>query len=139
MEERAGFELLEKFKDIQRLQFEYFKHLSTISASSLGIIVALSKVFFPNTKIVCLLILSLLSITCCLIAAVSAMPLVANSILYILRAQAGKAIREKDPDPIIDQYSRALDKIEDFDRFTRITLMAGAVLFLIFAAINLVK
>jgi hypothetical protein len=76
-------ESMEKMKEVQRIQYDYFKHLTTLSTGSILIIVAfLEKVFSEPTGIF-LSIISIIALALCLIGSLLALPLPANIIMYI--------------------------------------------------------
>jgi hypothetical protein len=76
-------ESMEKMKEVQRIQYNYFKHLTTLSTGSILIIVAfLEKVFSEPTGIF-LSIISIIALALCLIGSLLALPLPANIIMYI--------------------------------------------------------
>jgi hypothetical protein len=136
---------MESLKDTQRLQYDYFKHLTTLSVTSIGLLIAairsdtLSYSLIPAG-------LSIFSLLICLITALFAMPVATNSILFLtgVRITATSKVKKpeesrKDFDEFAAKYTGTLDRIRSSDRLTRITFLAGVLAALVYAGLKLLE
>ncbi len=137
-------ETLEKLKEIQRMEFDYFKHLTTLSTGSILVLVAfLEKVFScPRGEV-----WALASIGCfalCVIGSLLALPSAGNIVLYttgirmvLVSVRAGEEEKAKeDVEKGLEKMNKAFNSMKFYDHFTRIVFFAGLASFLIFAGIN---
>lgn len=133
-------ESMEKMKEVQRIQYDYFKHLTTLSASSILIIVAFLEKVFNSPNCIILALISILCFALCLTASLWILPVTGNIILYITGIRVLAANAEKDGEKQAETLSKkiddSLDKINVYDWFTKITFLLGVVMFLIFVFIN---
>jgi hypothetical protein len=135
---------MDKLKEVQRIQYDYFKHLTTLSVGSIGVIATLVLKIMPEPKCIVLLIISLMSFLLCLLASLWACTAPGNAILYIVGIQTYAAASPEDPQKnkgAVEKESRklekSLDQIKFFDIFTKIVFLIGVVVFLIYIRVNL--
>jgi len=137
-----GLEHLEKLKEVQRIQYDYFKHLTTICAASLAAIIAFITRVVPSPKCPVLVLISIVLITLCLLAALWAMPVPGNAILYMngigIIGGLSKEDHQKKED-LVKKYNKALGLIHVYDWITRMAFLFGVLLFLAFAYKNLAR
>jgi len=88
---------LEKMKEVQRIQYDYFKYLITLSTGSiLIIIVIMEKVFTnPQPNLMKLVMISLSGFAVAIIFSLGALPDTANLIMYINALQKAEMYRDK--------------------------------------------
>jgi hypothetical protein len=134
----------DNLKDVMRIAYDYFKHLTTISASSIGVIAALVLKVFCEPRYLVLLIISIASLFLCLLASIWVLTVPGNAILYLVAIQTIASSPEvspdkrmKDTEDIQKKYDRSLDQIHFYDVFTKITFLVGIVVFLVFFGLNL--
>jgi len=134
-------ESMEKMKEVQRIVYDYFKHLTTLSAGLILVIVAfLEKVFSDPTGIT-FVVISVICFALCLISSLEALPSAGNIIMYIsamrIIAQGEdemKAVEELGE--IMKKINKSINWMQIYDRVTRYSFLAGIIAFLIFAGIN---
>lgn len=135
---------LEKLKEIQRMEFDYFKHLTTLSTGSILVLVAfLEKVFScPQGEVWALVSIGFFAL--CVIGSLQALPSAGNIVLYttgirmvLVSVEKGQEEKAKeDVEKGLKKMNKAFDSLKFYDRFTRIVFYAGLVSLLIFAGIN---
>ena len=136
---------MESLKDTQRLQYDYFKHLTTLSLTLIGLMAAairsdsISYALIPAG-------FSILGLLVCLIAALFAMPVAGNSILFLTGVRITATSKVKPPDEakkdfedFAEKYSKTLDRIHISDIPTRIALLVGVFMALTYAGMKLVE
>lgn len=140
------FESIEKLKEVSRIQYDYFKHLTTLSTASIGAIIAFVTKVFPASNCIIIAFISLISFFFCLLAALLAMPGPGNVILYMTGIQAIATSSEKNPqerakdlEDLKVKYDRELTQLKYYDLITRIAFLNGIIFFLVYAGINLVR
>lgn len=140
------FESMEKLKEVHRIQYDYFKHLTTLSTASIGAIIAFVTKVFPASNCIIIAVISLISFFFCLLAALWAMPGPGNAISYVTGIQVIATPSDKNPQELAkdvedytDKYNRALDQIKCYGLITRIAFLHGIIFFLVYAGINLVR
>lgn len=131
-------------KEVMRIAYDYFKHLTTISASSIGVIAALGLKVFNEPKYLVLLIISIASLFLCLLASIWVLSVPGNAILYLVAYQTIASLpdgstdkQKKDIEEIQKKYDHSLDQIHNYDIFTKITFLVGIIVFLLFFGLNL--
>lgn len=139
------FDSMERMKETQRLQYDYFKHLTTLSVTSIGVIVAVIKLD-AISKFHILAGFSIFGFLVCLVAALWAMPISTNSILYLtgIRIITTSTIkspeeRKADFEEFSANYTKTLGRIGFSDHLTRWTFLAGVLIFLAFAGLNFIS
>ena len=132
-------EAMEKSKEVQRIQYDYFKHLTTLNIGSIGVAVALFAKLESPPKCLALLIISLLCFFSGIIIALWGMKAAGNAILYvcgirILWASTKKNTQEtmSKVEEMRDNFDAMLDRIHHYDQVTKIALIQGILLFVIF-------
>lgn len=131
---------IDKMKEVQRLQYDYFKHLTTISTGSILIIVAFLEKVFSSPHLIGLAVASIISLAFCLVGSLLAMPSPGNLIMYISGIELMyHSEDEKEVWSLSEKISNSLDTIKFFDRTTQITFLLGIGLFLAFAVFNFLK
>ncbi len=135
------FESLEKMKEVQRIVYDYFKHLTTLSTGLILIIVAFLEKVFSDPIGITYVVISVICFALCLIGSLLALPSAGNIIMYMsamrIIAQgkdAEKAIEEIEK--IIKGINKTVDRMKIYDHVTRYSFLAGIIAFLIFAGIN---
>jgi hypothetical protein len=128
---------IERLKEVQRIQFDYFKHLTTVSSGAILILVAFLEKIFSNPKGVCLIIISLVAFGVCLIGSILPMTHTTNAILYAtgIRISYDEDNKER-AKSMNEKLSRSLNGIVFYDYLTKISLIIGFTFFIIFSAIN---
>lgn len=134
---------IDRFKEVQRLQYDYFKHLTTLSVGSIGVIATLVLKALPEPRCIALLIISIVSFFLCLLVSLWALTAPGNAILYMAGIQAYAAVTPEDPqkhkgdvEKESKKFEKSLDQIHCFDIFTKILFLLGVVLFLIYFVVN---
>jgi len=140
----SSVDFIEKLKETQRFQFEYFKQLSTLSTASIGAIIALLTKFPPLSDWAILAGLSLLCFVVCLIYTLSGMTAPAKMVQDLTEMrdaadspQQESEERETEAHVHLDSYIKGWEKIRVYDRTTRIAFFMGVILFLAYAIINI--
>jgi hypothetical protein len=140
----VDLEHLERMKESQRMQFDYFKHLTTLSSGSIAVVATLLAKVFPSATSFALPILSLLSFFVCITVSLWAMTAAGNAILYLTGTGIIASSTVKNPQELEinrqeydDKFNKALDKIGCYDKITMGTFLIGVALFLVFVAIAL--
>lgn len=119
-------------KEVQRIQYDYFKHMSTLCSGLIIIIPA----FVIKGPLGCIdsvfMILSLICFATCLAAAVHALPAPGNAILYIVKVSILMWHREKNKISKYEgKFDEALDQIAKHSKITKWSFLAGMLLLLI--------
>jgi hypothetical protein len=140
------FESIEKLKEVHRIRFDYFKHLTTLSTASIGAIIAFVTKVLPESNCVIIAFISLISFFFCLLAALWAMSGPGNVIFYLTGIQVIATSSEKTPqerakdaEDYSYKYNRALGQMKCYSKITSIAFLAGIILFLVYAGINLLR
>lgn len=139
-ETTSDLEWIERMKEVQRIQYDYFKHLTTLgSGSALFTIAFWEKLFMaaePAARI-CGFV-SILLFACTIVLALSALPIIGNIILYINGVQKAqinndqKARRE-----MVEKIGKSLDKMHRLDNLSIFAYCFGILSLIIYAAINI--
>ncbi len=131
-------------KEPHRIQYDYFKHLTTLSAGSIAVVATLLAKVFPSATSFALPILSFLSFFACITVSLWAMSASENAIVSLMstRIIATTPVKnpqelEKDRHDYGDKYIKANKKIGLYFKITMGTFLIGVALFLIFVGINL--
>lgn len=133
-------ESLEKLKEVQRIQYDYFKHQTTLSIGSILIIVAFLEKVFSTPECIVLALISIISLALCLIGSLWILPETTNIIMYITGIRIAKAGEdEKQANVLNEKINASLGNINKYSWFTRITFLLGIVMFLIFSFINFIN
>jgi len=135
---------VDRLKEVQRIQYDYFKHLTTLSVGSIGVIATLVLKVLPEPKCMVLLIISIISFFLCLLASLWALTAPGNAILYMVGIQTYAAAAPENPErhkEAVEKESRklenSLNQIKFFDIFTKIFFLVGIVVFLVYVGVNL--
>ncbi len=129
-------EWMERMKEVQRIQYDYFKYLITLSTGSILIIIAiLEKVFSDPRKLVMVLIMiSMAGFAVTIIFSLCALPNTGNMILYINGLQRAVADHdEKEAKKYEKKIDAALDSIKILDWIVFSSYISGIVVLLISA------
>ena len=127
-------EWIERMKEVQRIQYDYFKYLITLSTGSILIIIAiLEKVFSdPQTLVVALIMISMTGFAVTIIFSLCTLPNLANIIMYINGLQKALMISdEKEAKGYEDKIDAALDKLKILDRGVFWSYVSGIVVLLV--------
>jgi len=135
---------LEKMKEIQRMEFDYFKHLTTLSTGSILILIAFLEKVFIKPKGFVLGFISIGCFTLCLIFSLLALPQAGNIVLYttgirmvLVSGETDEEKAKKEVEKGLNKINKTLDCLKVYDHITRWVFIAGIVIFLIFTGINL--
>jgi len=140
-------ETLEKLKEIQRMEFDYFKHLGTLSTGSILILVAFFEKVFSDPTGEAWIVLSVICFVLCIADSLLAMPSASNIVLYtigirMVLVSGGEDTEEvkekakKEVEKAMDKINDAFDSLKIYDRVTRWSFLVGLIAFLIFAGVN---
>lgn len=153
-------ESMEKMKEVQRMQYDYFKFLITLCGSGFLIMIAFFEKVFEKPDCVILAVISILSFALCILGSVLALPVTGNIILYMTNIQIisarqiistgptkeseeeAKKMEEEtkksleEANDLLNKINRQLDKIKRFDWWTKITFLIGMLTLLFFIVIN---
>lgn len=127
-------EWMERMKEVQRIQYDYFKYLISLSTGSILIIIAiLEKVFTsPQTLVVALIMISMVGFAVTIIFSLCALPNLGNIILYINGLQKAVMINDKkEAKDNQEKIEAALDKLKTHDRGVFWSYVSGIVILLI--------
>ncbi|MQY59834.1 MAG: hypothetical protein GH144_09580 [Clostridia bacterium] len=134
-------ESMEKMKEVQRIVYDYFKHLTTLSTGLILIIVAFLEKVFSDPIGIPYVVISVICFALCLIGSLLALPSPGNIILYMTAMRislqgedAEKAIKEGDK--TMKVINKTVNRMKIYDHVTRYSFLAGIIAFLIFAGIN---
>lgn len=132
--------LLERMKEIQRIQYDYFKTLITLSTGSILVVVAfLEKVFTTPPiimKIPVMISLVFFAATICL--SLRILPLTGNIILYINGLQGAATNNDQEERKKYSEcIGKSLDCLHKLDTWSNITYLAGIISLLAFACVGL--
>lgn len=143
------FNELERMKEIQRMEFDYFKHLTTLCTGLILILVAFLEKVFTEPQVIALAIISIVCFLVCVVGSLMALPLASNIVLYVtgirmvavsIRGEVDEKVWEKakvKSEEGLNKISGALGSLHMYDLVTKWFFIAGIVIFLIFAGINL--
>lgn len=144
MQFNEALNALEKFKEIERLRFDYFKQLSILSTSSIGAILAFIAKLLPTTNFRILAVLSLFCLCLCLFYSLFGMISPGNMILYLIGIRTIATSQQKTPEKreddkleFIAKYLKGLKEIKRTYGISLASFIIGITLFLIFAYINM--
>jgi len=140
-------ETLEKLKEIQRMEFDYFKHLGTLSTGSILILVAFFEKVFSDPTGEAWIVISVICFVLCIADSLLAMPSASNIVLYtigirMVLVSGGEDTEEvkekakKEVEKAMDKINDAFDSLKIYDRVTRWSFLVGLIAFLIFAGVN---
>jgi len=142
-------DVLERMKEIQRMEFDYFKHLTTLSTGVILIIVAFIEKVFTKPQMIPVAMISIFCFLVCVVGSLLALPLAGNIVLYStgirtvavsIRGEEDEGVWEKAKKKALeglDKICNALDSLGCYDKITRWFFIAGIVIFLIFTGINI--
>lgn len=141
-------EPLEKFKDIQKMEFGYFRHLSTLSTGSTLILIAFFEKVFSCPKFKGWALTSVICFALCLVLSLKALQSANNLVLvpigikmiFVTRnADEEEKVTKKKAEKVqegMDKITKALKLLGRFDKVTIWLFIAGIVTLLIFVGIN---
>ena len=134
---------MESMKETQRIQFDYFKHLTTLSTGSILIIVAFLEKVFSYPEWIILAVFSIIALAVCLVASLFAMTPCSNVILDITGLRTIMTVGDKSTEERIKyknkfsgKISKSLKRIGILDHISKYSFLLGIALFLIFAILN---
>ena len=134
--------LIHETKDFERLEFDYFKHLSTISLAGISVLGIFLKTIFlkssHNPIIVSIACLSILAFMFCVVRSVLALPGPVNSILYKTESEFYGSINdENDCKTAFKKFEKENNKIKSDERTIRCSFLFGFLFFILYLIINL--
>ena len=104
-------EFFEQMKEIQRIQYDYFKHLTTLSSGAILIVVAFIGQVFNHSVGIFFAFASIIAFILALAISLWALPLPGNTILYINVIIQGVA--EGDENKAMEGYNKAEKSIKN--------------------------
>ena len=142
---------LEKFKDVQKMEFGYFRHLATLSTGSTLILIAFIEKVFSCPKFKGWALASVICFALCLVLSLKALQSANNLVLvpigikmiFVTRnADEEEKVTKKKAEKVqegMDKITKALKLLGRFDTVTIWLFIAGIVTLLIFAGINFIN
>ena len=136
-EAKEAFELLDKVNELLRFHYDYHKHLTTLSAGSILIIIAILKGIFKEPKGIIIVLSSIVCFVLSLACSLIVMSMIEKITAHIIEMHAAyikgnlKKMKES-----IDSASSAGDRIDVIDWFNRIFFFLGMAVLVLFAFIN---
>jgi hypothetical protein len=127
-------EWMERMKEVQRMQYDYFKFLITLSTGSILIIIAiLEKVLTdPQILVKVLIMISIVGFAATIIFSLGALPNTGNIILYINALQKPEIEKdEKKKREFGDKIDKAFKDISISGRIVFYSYASGIVVLLI--------
>ncbi len=131
---RKLIEWMERMKEVQRMQYDYFKFLITLSTGSILIIVAiLEKVLTdPQILVKVLIMISIVGFAATIIFSLGALPNTGNMIMYINALQNPHIEKnENKRKEYEDKINKALKSVSISDRIVFYSYASGIVMLLI--------
>lgn len=134
---KEAIEVLEKLKEVLKYQYDYFKHMTTLNAGSILIIIALLEGIFEDPKCIGIVLISIGSFVLSLICSLMMMPMTTNIVLYITSMYSNyiagdvEGIKE-----VSDKAKSSVNKIKVVDWFNSILFLLGITMLAVFAFIN---
>ena len=144
---KESYESIGEFKELGRIQYDYYKNLATLSLASIGAIIAFVVKVFPNTTISPLYSvvagLSLMCFSISLIVSIQGMPGPANYITYLTCLQIDlisvkSADQEKKVKEDQEKLKNCCKGMQKNNRRAKHAFISGVILFLLYAAIRLI-
>ena len=141
-------EPLENLKDVQNMEFGYFRHLSTLSTGSTLILIAFIEKVFSCPRVEVLALLSVICFALCLVLSLKALQSANNLVLvpigikmiFVTRnANEEEKVTKKKAEKVqegMDKIIKAFGLLGRFDKVTIWLFIAGIVTLLIFVGIN---
>lgn len=125
------------------MEFDYFKHLATLSTGSILILVAFFEKVFSNPIGEAWVVVSVICFVLCIAGSLLAMPPAGNIVLYttgvrmVLVSEVEDVKKaEKKVQEGMDNINKAISSLKIYDYVTRWSFLTGLVTLLIFAGIN---
>jgi len=130
-------EIFEKLKESLKFHYDYHKHMTTINAGSILLIIAILEGIFRDPKGIIFIISSIvcfvLSLTCSLIG----MTTITHVILSMVMTQHAMFTKNiKEYEKISNMAKVRLNRLDVIDNLHRISFFLGIVLLVSFAFIN---
>jgi len=141
-------EPLEEFKDVQKMEFGYFRHIATLSTGSTAILLTFFGKLYRYPFVVEVAGLSIICFASCLVLSLMALQSANNLVLcsisikmvFVTRTadEEDEVIEKKakDVQKGLDKISKALGLLGFYDKATIWLFIAGIVLLLAFMGIN---
>lgn len=139
------YESLEKIKEVDRLQYDYFKHFTTLNTASILIIVAFIEKIFNYPDYIIIAFISIASLAISLIGSLWVMAVPINIILYKIGSRIEMELGQRDEETLkkIKELENKVDKsygiIKRYDFITKISFLIGIISFLIFCTLNFIN
>ena len=141
-EKKNILKLIHESKDFERLEFDYFKHLSTISLAGISVLGIFLKTIFSksshNPIIFSIACLSILAFIFCVVWSVLCLSGPANNILYKTESEFYGSINEEDNCiKAYEKFKIVNTKLINDERIIRYSFLFGFLLFVLYLIINL--
>ena len=140
--DKKTIEHLERMKEVQRIEYDYFKFMIPICPPMIAIIIAFFEyASTPNLLVVIFACLSVIGFAASIIVAMLGIPSTVNMIMYVNKLQVAIGVETelalkkqmvKEVSPKIDE---TLDVIGRFNRGLQISFIGGITMLLISAVV----
>ena len=134
---KEAIEVLEKLKEVLKYRYDYFKHLTTLNAGSILIIIALLKGIFKEPKGIEIILVSIVCFVLSLVCSLTIMTMIGNLVLYISGIYGAFVAKDiKGGNEISDKAKSTSSKAKIIDWLSHIFFILGIVMLVCFAFIN---
>lgn len=134
---KEGVEGLEKLKEVLKFQYDYYKHMTTLSAGSILIIIAILKGVFEEPKGIATVMVSIVCFVLSLIGSLVIMSIIANLVLYLTGIYIAFIAGDlKDMKKVSDKAQSTTKKAKVFDILQGIFFLLGIAMLVWFTFIN---
>jgi superoxide dismutase len=139
-DEKTFLDFLDKLRDVQKLQYDYFKYMTSLCTGSILIIIAFHEKVFEKLNYPALIGVSLSLIALSLFSALIVMANEGNLIMYITEMHSCLITNQRDKekgDKIEKKIDTAFRSINIFQKTCLYGYMVGIVFLIIFVFFNL--
>jgi len=134
---KEAVEILEKLKEVLKYHYDYYKHMTTLNAGSILIIIAILQGIFKEPKGIGIILSSIVFFVLSLICSLIIMSMVGNLILYMAGAYAAFVAKDiKEIEKTIDKAKSTYGKTRVIGIFNTIFFLLGIAILVFFAFIN---
>lgn len=133
-----ALELMEQLKEVQRIRYDYFKHLTTLSTGTILIIIAFLEKIFTDPRGTVFALISIIAFVFCLVASLWTLPRLGNVIMEIIRVKFNLTKGENEALPAFKKLNKSYRRTKIFYWITCASFLIGIIAFLVFAGINFI-
>lgn len=134
---KEAVEILEKLKEVFKYHYDYYKHMTTLNAGSILIIIALLEGIFKEPKGIVIILVSIVCFVLSLICSLIIMSMMGNLALYMAGVYAAFIAKDiKGIEKISDRAKSTHGKTKDIGILNTIFFLLGIVMLVCFAFIN---